>query len=135
MLLEDFQYANRRGPAPNHGEILYHKDIGFPDDIHLPPGFNPVMQLNYGSHARREAMEDKYGEIKLPHRIDIRKGETIEIGVTGKTVTKMVVRFSYDQTRDIVLVIMPRGNFVKTVWFNLKTDQHKTLDHSKYAIP
>ena len=134
MLLEDFQYA-RRSPAPNQGEVLYHKDIGFPDNINLPQGFNPVMQLNYGSHARKEAMEDKYGEIRLPHRIDVRKGETIEIGVTGNTVTKMVIRFSYDQTRDIVMVFMPKGNFVKTVWFNLKTDHHKTLDHSKYATP
>ena len=134
MLLEDFHYTTRR-TQPQNGEVLYHKDIGFPDDIRLPQGFNPVMRLSYGSHARREAMEDKYGHIRLPHRIDLRKGQTIEIGVTGKMVTKMVVRFSYDETRDIVLVIIPKTGFVKTVWFNLKTDQHKTLDHTKYAKP
>jgi hypothetical protein len=117
------------------GEVLYHKDVGFPDDINLPRGFNPVMNLSYGSHARMEAMKDKYGEAKLPHRIDVRKGETIEIGVTGKTVTKMVIRFSYDGTRDLIMVIIPASSFVKTVWFNLKSDQHRSLDKSKYADP
>lgn len=131
MLLEEL----RKYPASNSNEILYHKDIGFPEDIHLPRGFSPVMDLNYGSHARMEAMQDRYGEIRLPHRIDVRKGQTIEIGVTGKEVTKMVLRFSYDETRDIIIVLMPKTHFVKTVWFNLKTDQHKTLDHSKYADP
>lgn len=119
----------------DRGEVLYHKDIGFPDDINLPQGFSPVMELNYGSHARRESMQDKYGEMKLPRRIDVRKGETIEIGVTGKTVTKMVVRFSYDETRDLIMVIIPSSHFVKTVWFNLKSDQHHTLNRSKYADP
>jgi hypothetical protein len=119
----------------DRGEVLYHKDIGFPDDINLPQGFNPVMELSYGSHARKESMQDKYGEMKLPSRIDVRKGDTIEIGVTGKTVTKMVIRFSYDSERDLIMVIIPSSHFVKTVWFNLKTDQHKTLDRSKYSDP
>lgn len=116
-------------------ETLYHKEIGFPEDINMPPGFSPVVDLKYGSHAREEAMADKYGQMKLPHRVDVRKGEIFEVGVVNNTVTKLVARFSYDQTRDIIIVISTRDGFVRTVWFNLKSDQHKTLDRSKYARP
>lgn len=133
MLIEDLRRPN--GHFNNTKEVLYHKDIGFPDDINLPRGFSPVMDLQYSAHANEEALKDRYGEIRLPHRIDVRKGTTIEIGVTNKTVTKMVIRFSYDETLDIVLVIIPDRAFVKTVWFNKKTDTHKSLDHSKYADP
>ena len=138
MLLEHFQRSNystqQRQPSANE-EVLYHKDIGFPDNLQLPPGFNPVMTLNYGSHAKQAAQDDRYGEMRLPHRIDLRKGETVEIGVTGRTVTKLVVRFSYNDRLDIVMVIMPAKSFVKTVWFNEKGDTHKTLNRSKYADP
>lgn len=117
------------------GEVLYHKDVGFPDDINMPRNFNPVMNLRYGSHAEAAAHNDRYGEMRLPHRIDVRKGTTIEIGVTGKTVTKMVIRFDYNEKLDIVIVIMPESAFVKTVWFNEKGDTHGTLDKRKYADP
>jgi hypothetical protein len=131
MLLEDFR--NRIPQQSN--EVLYHREVGFPDDVHMPRGFNPVVDLRYGSHANEEALADKYGKIRLPHRVDIRKGDIFEIGVTGKEVTKIAVRFSYDETRDITIVILPRSGFVKTVWFNLKTDKHKSLNRAKYATP
>lgn len=129
MLLEDTRNQNAGA------EVLYHKDIGFPEWINMPQGFQPVMSLKYSGHAQKAATDDRYGNMQLPPRVDVRKGETIEVGVTGRTVTKMVIRFAYDQTRDIIMVIMPASSFVKTVWFNLKTDQHTTLDHSKYANP
>lgn len=126
-------FQNRNQNTQN--EILYHKDIGFPNDIQMPRGFNPVMDLRYGSHAKDAARDDRYGQMRLPQRIDVRKGETVEIGVTGKTVTKMVIRFSYNDTLDMVMVIIPASGFVKTVWFNQKNDTHKTLNHAKYANP
>lgn len=116
-------------------EVLYHKDIGFPDNINLPRGFNPVVTLRYSSHAVEEASKDAYGQIRLPQRIDVRKGQTIEIGVTSNTVTKMVIRFPYNDTLDITMVILPSSGFVKTVWFNEKSDQHKSLNRAKYADP
>lgn len=135
MLLEAL-YPNGPNRNPQRtGEVLYHKDIGFPDDAILPKGFSPVVRLNYGGHARQEAMQEKYGTLRLPAAVDIRKGEIIEIGVEGKMVTKMVVRFPYDQVKDIVIVIMIPTGFVKTVWANLKTDKHKTLDRSRYEVP
>lgn len=134
MLLEHFQ--SYRDQRPVHAtETLYHKEIGFPDDLDMPKGFQPVVNLRYSSHATEEALADKYGEIKLPHRVDIRKGDIFEIGVRGKTVTKLAVRFSYDATRDIILIINAADGFVRTVWFNLKTDKHRTLDRSKYGDP
>lgn len=133
MLLE--QATDWKRTTPQNGEVLYHKDKGFPDNIDMPRGFNPVVNLNYGGHAKMEALKDKYGQMHLPHRVDVRKGETIEIGVTGRTVTKLVLRFSYDAEKDIIIVLMPESSFVKTVWFNLKSDQHKTLDLSRYADP
>lgn len=142
MLLEQLVAPDRR-EAFNRDEVLYHKDIGFPKDVVMPRGFTPKMYLNYGGHARYEAMADRYGQMKLPKMVDITKGQIIEIGVTNqmtgnqyeKVVTKMVVRFPYDDKKDLVIVIMIPTGFVKTVWANLKTDSHKTLDRSKYADP
>ncbi len=116
-------------------ELLYHKDIGFPDDINLPRGFSPVMSLRYSRHAQEEAQKDVHGQIQLPPRMDVRDGQTIEIAVLNKTVTKMVIRFDYDKTRDITMVIQPQDGFVRTVWFNEKTDQHHSLNKAKYADP
>lgn len=130
MLLEDIKRHQ-----PNPDELLYHKDIGFPDDISLPRGFSPVMDLRYSRHAQDEAQKDIYGNITLPPRMDVRKGQTIEIAVSNKVVTKMVIRFPHDDTRDITMVIQPQDGFVRTVWFNEKTDQHTSLNKAKYADP
>lgn len=136
MLLEHFQqYNSQRPQAPRPAETLYHKEIGFPEDMNMPPGFNPVMSLRYGPHANEQALEDKYGKISLPHRVDVRKGDIFEIGTRGNTVTKIGARFSYDETRDIILIINANDGSVRTVWFNLKSDKHRTLDRSKYADP
>lgn len=132
MLLEDIRPDVKNNRS---AERLYHKDIGFPDDVNLPRGFSPVVQLRYGGHAREESLVDRYGELKLPRAIDVRKGEIFEIGVTGTTVTKMAVRLSYDEKKDIVIVFIPSTGFVKTVWANLKTDQHKTLNRARYIDP
>lgn len=126
MLLEDIN--------PSNHEKLYHKEIGFPDGIRMPAGFNPVVRLSYSGHAQAEA-NDRYGQLKLPSVIDVRKADVVEMGVTGKTVTKIVARMPYDNEKDIVIVFLPDSGRVKTVWANLKTDKHKTLDRSKYSDP
>lgn len=133
MLLEDIRPQSVK--RDNSHERLYHKDIGFPENVSMPRGFTPVIRLRYGGHAREEAMLDKYGNIKLPEVVDVRKGEVVEVGVTNNVVSKMVVRFHYDNTRDIVLVINPSDGFVRTVWANNKDDKHKTLNRAKYADP
>lgn len=130
MLLNEFNTPRMEIP-----EVLYHKDKGFPDDIEMPRGFTPVMDVTYSSHAKEEATKDIYGKIGLPHRIDVRKAQTVEIGVRGNVVSKLVLRFSYDDTRDIVMVLLPDRGFVKTVWLNEKSDQHKMTNLSRYADP
>lgn len=132
MLLEDLRPQVIRDQS---AERLYHREKGFPQDVNLPRGFSPVVRLRYGGHARQEAMADRYGNLKLPDVIDVRKGDIFEIGVTGNTVTKMAVRMPYDDKIDLVVVFMPADGFVKTVWANTKGDTHKTLDLSKYASP
>lgn len=132
MLLEDLRQQVRPDQS---AERLYHREKGFPEHVNLPRGFSPVIRLRYGSHSRQEAMADRYGNLKLPDSIDVRKGDIFEIGVTGNTVTKMAVRMPYDDKIDLVIVFMPSDGFVKTVWANTKGDTHKTLNLSKYADP
>lgn len=132
MLLEDLRQQVRPDQS---AERLYHREKGFPENVNLPRGFSPIVRLRYGGHARQEAMADRYGNLKLPDSIDVRKGDIFEIGVTGNTVSKMAVRMPYDDKIDLVVVFMPSDGFVKTVWANTKGDTHKTLNLSKYADP
>lgn len=54
-----------------------------------------------------------------------------EIETTDNKVSKYVIRISYDNERDISVVI--RFNTIITAWINHKEDIHKTLDKSKYT--
>ena len=112
-------------------ETLYHKDIGFPK-LSMKP---TLVNLQYGSHARREALEDRYGEIKLPKQAYLKRENIIELGMVDKRVTKVVTRQPYSKTHDIVIVLNTKDNFVRTVWLNCVTDTHETLDISKYKRP
>ena len=108
---------------------LYHKDVYMPTGLKLPTG---TMLLEYGGHARREAFEDRYGKIDLPTAIDFSQFEVIEVETQGKNVTKVLYRGTLDSRRDLCIVIIPKRRFVKTVWVNLKSDKHRTLDTTKY---
>lgn len=132
MLLEDLRPEVKRDRS---AERLYHKDIGFPKDAQLPRGFSPVLRPRYGPHARQAAQDDRYGPFTLPNAVDIQKGDLIEIATVGNTVTKMVVRFPYNDKLDLVMVIQPADGFVRTVWGNEKGDTHKSLNRSKYVDP
>lgn len=115
------------------GNKLYHAEIGFPSDIKLPTG---VMKLKYSSHAMQQSKSDRYGVINLPESIDFDKAYIFEIEVdSSNKVIKAVCRVEYDDDKDLILVIIPDQKMVKTVWFNKKSDAHRTLNASKYAIP
>lgn len=125
----------------NSQDGLYHREIGFPKnwiDL-LPNSFTPThVKLSYGSHARQEALVDRYGEIKLPDSISFSREsgiKIIEMEVASGVVTKLVVRAPYDEDKDIIIVFQPQDGFVRTVWFNQKTDTHSTLNKAKYNIP
>ena len=114
---------------------LYHKEIGFPN-VKLPEGIYEIKK--YSQHALRAAKDDRYGEAKkLPSYVDMSKADLFEIEVENNKVIKAAVRTHYDDELDLIIVFMPltKDNFVKTVWFNEKADQHSTLKHWKYNIP
>lgn len=123
------------------GEDRYHKDIGFPDDLEFPRGFltagRSVISLRYGTHSREEAMKEKYGVLQLPQRIDLKNSDIFEVGTRpgSNVIEKVCVRMPHDTEKDIVIVIMVPSCFVKTVWANLKTDSHKTLNRGNYKDP
>ncbi len=110
---------------------LYHFEIGFPRGFKAPQN---TMKPKYGNHARWEAQCDRYGHIELPETLDLSKMKVIEIGVEHGRVAKILFRGSLDATRDLCIVVQSNG-IVRTVWVNLKTDKHSTLDRTKYCIP
>jgi len=110
--------------------LLYHAQIGFPPWFKAP---THTIKPRYGSHSFSEAQIDRYGRIELPKVIDLSKYKVIEIGIEGTQVVKMLIRGQLDACRDICLVLS--GDFVKTVWVNMRLDSHRTLDRSKYSVP
>lgn len=148
----NFPTSHRR---PQKGdETLYHKEIGFPRNFKAPAG---VLGLKYTRHAEQAALDDRYGEIIKPARLTTANYDIVELGVQDNRVSKIVYRgparcteCHYSQTapadcthekKDIILVVMPPQGagtsewVVKTVWTNLNSDKHRTLDESKYAKP
>lgn len=86
------------------------------------------------SHALKAAASDRYGKLDIPAAVTFRGSDVVEAEVNSGKVTKLVVRVSYDATRDAIYVFgLENGVFLKTVWFNLKTDRHATLRRELYA--
>lgn len=111
--------------------MLFHTEIGLPKWFKAP---TCTVTPRYGDHARFEAQVDRYGKIQLPKTIDLSKFKVIEVGAEGQRITKILFRGPLDSTRDLCIVLQPDG-YARTVWVNLKTDKHRTLDRSKYNTP
>lgn len=108
---------------------LYHKETGLPlNKVSFQMGTVP---LRYTRHAEEAARTDRYGFIKLPKFVNTDRAEVVEVEVTYGKIDKVVYRANYSEEADIILVI-GRGGVVRTVWLNLKSDKHKTLDKSRY---
>lgn len=107
---------------------LFHKDIFLPQ-VTLPTG---NFRMFYSFHALRAAENDRYGHIELPEFVDFSEYEIVEIEILNGRMTKILIRGTLDNKRDICLAIAAGGR-VKTVWANLKTDKHRTLDATKYT--
>lgn len=110
---------------------LYHKDVFLPNHVResVPSG---IQRLNYSHHARNAAMNDRYGVIPLTDRIDFGMMEVVEVEHDGR-LQKVVLREN-GQEKNRVFVVMPKpgGWLVKTVWFNLASDRHRTLRRELY---
>ena len=73
--------------------------------------------------------------MSLPTSLDIEEAKLIEIEVEANEVIKCVYRTKYDDTLDLIIVLIPQRSFVKTVWFNRSDDKHSTLQHWRYSKP
>lgn len=108
----------------------FHRDVYMPAYIKLP---SLNVKLNYSHHAKKESVSDRYGKLNLPEAINLAAFDVIEATVENGEVVKLLLRGTYDNLKDMCLVIIPQKMFVKTVWFNLKSDKHRTLNKSRYA--
>lgn len=113
---------------------LYHFEVYIPPTLTVTP-YSGALRYSY--HAREEARSDRYGHIDLPPTLDAGRGTLIEVETSADwdkgpaEVNKYVWRQPLDAERDLVLVVQPDG-FVRTVWVNVLTDTHKTLNRHKY---
>lgn len=109
--------------------MKYHFEVGIPAHLKTKWG---VIPLTYSQHAKREARGDRYLPIRLPAKLDTNAAKVIEVETEGDVVTKVLYRVPYDTEHDLVLAVMPRQRFVRTVWLNRKSDTHKTLKREEY---
>jgi len=96
------------------------------------------LPLHYTRHALSESLHDRYGVLpaaSFPRTFNIHDScELVEVESVDGSPDKFVVRKPVDARRSLVLVILRNGT-VKTLWTNLNTDTHKTLDKSKFDRP
>lgn len=111
--------------------FLFHKDVFMPTSAKAPVF---TGKLKYSQHAIGASLSDRFGTFELPKTFSPESAELIEseIADDGTTVIKQVWRQALDEKRDLVLVITHAG-LVKTVWINLRSDKHRTLQVSKYV--
>lgn len=110
---------------------LFHVKKGFPKGFKSNVG---KVGLKFTAHAKAAATNDRYGIISLPESVDTNSATCFEVAIKDGQVCKLAYRLPYDRDKDLTLVVAPVGNFfiVLTVWLNLRTDEHKTLDLSRY---
>lgn len=113
---------------------LYHYKLGF------PPWYQPAtgkLPLRYGSHAKLEAVLEKYAVTipQLPNPLDLSEFQPVEIETLGESLVKTVYRGPLDEFRDLCLVVNADDGYVRTVWVNLKLDKHATLRLGRYEKP
>lgn len=111
--------------------FLFHKDVFMPASAK-----SPVFEgrLKYSNHAITASQNDRFGAIPLPEMFSVANAELIESELSddGTVVLKQVWRQQLDEKRDLILAITRDGR-VKTVWVNLRSDKHRTLQTSKYV--
>lgn len=110
---------------------VYHKDVYAPESVFASPG---VTRVRYSSHAVQAAEDDRYGDLSryLRPYVDINEAEIIEVEVLGGVISKRVLRVPVADDLVLVMVVKADG-FVKTVWGNLASDTHKTLNRSRFV--
>lgn len=92
---------------------------------------NVTLTLKPTEHAKQAARNDRYGAITIPAQISFEGKDVVEAEFVNGKLSKIVVRLPYDGTRDAIYVCNIDG-LLRTVWFNLKSDKHKTLKKELY---
>ncbi len=110
--------------------LLFHREVFMPPKILALGEFNVPVVLT--AHTEKAAAEDRYGAISIPSRVIFSGKNIIEAEVENKKLTKILVRLTYDATRDLIMALSVPDFRVKTVWFNLKSDIHSTLRRELY---
>lgn len=112
--------------------MLYHKELGIPQQIKSQIRQTGRVVPAYSDHAQGAALQRG---IVLPRIIDYTKCEPFEIEVKRDgTIIKVAYRTKYpaDTKCDLVLIVHPSDNFVRTIWLNARDDNHKSLNVSLY---
>ena len=116
---------------------IYHAEIGFPKIVNVLYGQRFI--LSFSTHAKLACRNDRYGFIIPPTAVTVTEKNLIEVETENGVITKVLVRVPYerDSKKDISIAFIPQGKFgfVKTLWLNLTSDIHTTLDKSKYNTP
>lgn len=111
----------------------------FHSDIRLPTGFvapTNRVSLRWSRHADEARLSDRYITIPRFKTATLGRLKVIEVGVQAGKVVKILFRGRLDDDHDVCMVLRPAGKdnwTVVTVWVNVVSDAHKTLDRSKYV--
>lgn len=112
---------------------------GIPADLLVDLCQMRPVPLTYSRHSLTEALNDRYGVLESRHFPTVfNSGDgwqvvEVESFVPGK-VDKFVVRKEVDARRSLVLVIDRTGT-VRTLWTNLNSDGHSTLNKERFDKP
>lgn len=115
-------------------QYLFHGSTIFQGKIKAH--INTEAKLLPSGHALRATTDDRYGSFVLPTSIPSRY-EIVELEQRNGVDSKYVLRFIYDQHRDICIVIRPNGYdyVIVTAWLNKCDDNHSTLNKKRYNLP
>ena len=123
---------------------LLHKQVYLPqgiiDEVYKHQDSTKIVEFSYHFIVQHLDKYDykhylnKNTLVKIVKNLHSQTPFEVEISKEHR-VLKYVVRTTYDATRDVSIVIIPRGDvaFVKTAWLNDENDKHFTLDKSKYV--
>lgn len=112
--------------------MLYHKDVFIPQAIRTQVRTTGRVAPTYSQHAIDQSYER---QVVLPNVIDFTKCEPFEIETKKDgTIIKVGYRTRYQHApkADLIVIIHPSNNYVRTAWVNHAADQHATLDTSIY---
>jgi len=118
-MIKNGTYHRQLGPLPGKG--MWHGNL----------------VLVYSEHAIKAASEDRYGPLPLFSSVEFDANlDAVEVTFENGEPVKAVLRIPLDDKLDLIYVVLrPAGGvaLVKTIWGNLASDGHRTLDKSKYV--